>query len=198
MEPVKIADSDLQMMNNSLRDQFGIDTQSGKSIWRLVWSHDEFKKRHGTFEDRDSEGTLIRRVTETREVPKYRQWCDNRYILERLCVVPDYQRAELAGAIFSYEPIHTMMDKNSDYLPPRLDVCQFIINAIYAVQGKAPIPIKDFDPNDKNGQEAYRKRLDAIEEYLYGNDTDLQMNLKYGHAVGYGTTPHNAGNGKTH
>lgn len=183
MEPRKISESELESMNNALMAQFGIETISGRAIWKLVWSNDEMEKRYGTFEDRNAAGDLIRRVTETRVVPKYRQWNPDKYILERLVLVPKYQQEELAGATTSYEPIFTMMDKNGEYLPPRLDVCQFVIHSVYAAQGKAPVPIKDYDPNDKNGLEAKKKRIDDIMEYFYGNDTDLQQNLKFGHAV---------------
>lgn len=185
MTPYKISDSDLEVMNNQLATQFGIDTLSGRAIWRLVWSNDEFEKRFGEFEDRDSNGSIIRRVSEVREVPKYRQWNPDKYILERLVIVPDHQRQELAGAVQSYEPIHTMMDRNGEFLPPRLDVCQIVIQHIYAAQGKAPIKIADPRADGNNGLEAQKKRIDDIMEYFYVNDTELQQDLKFGHAVSY-------------
>ncbi len=70
--------SEVDRINNQLKDLFGIDTVTGLQIFRIVYSEDQLEKRYGTYDDYTKGGLYIRTVTEVREVPKYRQWIQKR------------------------------------------------------------------------------------------------------------------------
>ncbi len=163
-------------INKQLVDFFGIDTESNNPIWRVVYSEDQYEHRHGTYDDYTPNGLYIRTVTEVRYVPKYKQWIHNKYILERLVVIPDVSIPELPATRKSYEPIWVFQDKDENALPPRIDACQFIINTIYAAQYGTKNLKKFHDP--ESSQEAYletqKKRIDGIVEELFGEQSGLQ------------------------
>jgi hypothetical protein len=164
----------ISSLNRQLIDLFGIDTVTGKAIWRIVWSEEQFEKR---LMDVTDEG-LDLLYPQVREVPKYRQWIKERYVLERLVLVSDDSRKELAGLKQSYEPLYVFMNKDGDYLPPRLDVAQLVIDTVYAAQGKSSLA-KYKDPEfDKDlSLEMKIKKIEEIEEYLYGNETEVSDSL---------------------
>src|ERR1700756_2437048 len=84
---------DIQLINQRLRDQFGIDVASDQSIYRIVWSPDEVEYRRGLFQDFvPGTNILIRSIHETRLVHKY-NYLDPQYVLERL--MPNLQHNEL-------------------------------------------------------------------------------------------------------
>lgn len=165
----------IESINNQLIAHFGIDSLSGIPIWRIVWSEDQFEHRLGTFDDISPAGLYLRTVTEVRLVPKYRQWIHNKYILERLVVIPDYQQVELPKAKISYEPIWTFENAKGDALPPKWEACKFIIDTIYAAQYSNHSLARYTDPD--NSQEAVienqQKRVDKIVEELFGEDSGL-------------------------
>lgn len=178
MKIEKISDYDLAIINNGLKDRYGIDTITGAAVWRVVWSDDQFEKRLGTFRDITPSGIYLRTVTEVREVPKYRQWIELRYILERLVIVPDYQVQELAGNKISYEPIFTF--GITGYLPPKMEVCEIVIDSIYLAQyGPKQSALKakwlENDPelNPEQANEAKRKRIESLVDYFWGDSSGL-------------------------
>lgn len=177
---------DIEYINKQLKDEFGVDTITGVSIWRVVWSEDQFEKRLGTFDDITPAGLYLRTVTEVRLVPKYRQWIQEKYVLERLVVIPDWQREELPTAKVSYEPIFVFWDKNENYLPPKYIVAKFVIDTIYAAQYGTKNLKKYTD--DENSQEAsldqQRQRVDEIMEYLWGDQAAHYDAVKTKEAVG--------------
>lgn len=181
----KLADSDIERINTQLKENFGVDTLTGLPMWRVVWSDDQFEKRHGTFDDITPAGLYLRTVTEVREVPKYRQWIQQKYILERLVAVPEHQVTELAGAKMSYEIIWTFEDAAGRYLPPVYRACEFIIQTIYAAQFGTHNLKKYEDP--ENSQEAslelQKKRVDGIIEELWGDQSSLGGTTKTGESV---------------
>lgn len=181
----KIADSDLERINQSLREKYGIDTLTTLPMWRVVWSDDQFEKRYGTFDDITPAGIYIRTVTEVRDVPKYRQWIQQKYILERLVVVPDYQQKELVEAKLSYEPMWTFEDANGQYLPPRFDACEFIINTVLAAQhGTHNLKkYEDEESTQEKALESQRKRVDGLIEELFGEQSSLGGTTKTGESV---------------
>lgn len=178
MKPEKIAQVELDFINLWLKEHYGQDSFTGASIWRVVWSDDQLEKRLGTFEDRTESGTFIRRVTEVREVPKYKQWIQQRYILERLVAVPDYQVEELAGKKISYEPIFTF--GINGYLPPKIEVAEIVIDSIYLAQyGPKGSALKqkwlseDPELNPEAANEAKKKRIEALVDYFWGDSSGL-------------------------
>lgn len=174
MDPVK-DDISVARINQQLIDTFGIDTESTNAIWRVVWSDDQFEWRKGVFDDITPAGIYLRTVEEVRYVPKYRQWIHQKYVLERLVAVPEMNREELPASKTSYEIIWTFEDKDGNFLPPRFDACQFIINTIYAAQYGTKNLKKYYDPEAT--QEGYietrKKEVDKLVEELFGDQSSL-------------------------
>ena len=152
----------IESLNVQLIDLFGIDTISGQAIWRIVWSESQIEKRLTYY----TESGLQLLQPEVRELPKYRQWIHEKYILERLTMVPYVNRKELPTSVLSYEPIHVFEDKFGQYLPPRLVVSKFIIDSLYAASGKQSMR-KYVEEEDKD------KRIDELQEYLFSDETDV-------------------------
>ena len=188
-------ESIVKVINSQLRDLYGNDIVTGQSIFRVVWSEDQFEKRHGTFDD-FLPGTKIflRTITETREVPKYRQWIHGRHILERLVVVPEINQGELPSTKISYEPLWVFRkgddnETEEGYLPPRLDACKFIIDAILTAQSYNTMMITGQESKDKNNLKRYldpatgksseeivehgKKKIDGLVNELFGDETGL-------------------------
>jgi len=174
-------------INSQLKDLFGIDTVTGLPIWRVVWSEDQFEHRLGTYDDVTENGIYLRTVTEVRYVPKYRQWIKEKYVLERLVVVPDINKEDLPTAKISYENLWTFEDKNGNYLPPRIDAAKFVIDTVYAAQyGTKDHSLRKYhDP--ENSQEAYletqKKRIDGLVEELFGEQSSLEGTTKTGESI---------------
>ena len=167
-------------INDRLKSYFGIDTISGIPIWRIVFSEDQFEKRLGTYDDITPNGLYIRTVTEVREVPKYRQWIDKKYILERLVVVPEQNQHELPTAKISYEPIWTFEDINGNYLPPKWEAAKFIIDTVYAAQYSNHNLRKYIDDEDSQEKslELKQKRVDEIMETVWGEQSAFSDGIK--------------------
>jgi hypothetical protein len=160
----------IESLNRQLVDLFGIDTITGDPIWRIVWSEEQFEKR--LMDTTDSGLFLLK--PEVRLVPKYRQWIKQKFVLERLVLIPEISMPELPAIKTSYEPIFVFMDKNDNYLPPRIDVAKIVIDTIYAAQGKSNLA-KYID----NPDEEQKKRIEEIYEYLYGDETNVTDSLRY-------------------
>ena len=179
------SESDILIMNQKLKDAFGLDSISGLPIWRIVWSEAELEKRYGTYDDITPSGIFLRQVTEVREVPKYKQWIHAKYVLERLVVVPEINQHELPEQKLSYEPLWVFEDAKGNYLPPKWEACEFIIHAVLAATGKGSLSRYN-DPEDS--QEASldlkKRRVDGIIEELYGDDSGLAgSTLEGGNAI---------------
>lgn len=180
----------IDVINKSLKELFGVDTVTGLPIFRVVWSYDQMEFRHGTFDDY-LPGTqiYIRTVTETREVPKYRQWVNPpKHILERLVAVPEMNQAELPNNKISYEPLWIFGDSDGPYIPPSLEACKFCIDTVLEAQAvkKMMIDGKDIKPGDRrlvkyadpdSSQEAAianrEARISKLQEELFGEESGL-------------------------
>lgn len=181
----------VKSINQQLSEQFGIDTITGQPIWRIVWSEEQFEYRFGTYDDITPAGLYLRTVTETRWVPKYRQWIHEKYILERLVVIPDFNEEELPASKVSYEPIWTFEDKFGNYLPPKYEAAKFIIDTIYAVQYSNHDLARYRDPEDSQeaSLELKKQRVDKIVEELFGDELgQIGLDLLHGQAI---SVPHN-------
>lgn len=157
----------IETINNQLINLFGIDTISGQPIWRVVWSEYQFEKRLTFYTDSGIQ--LLR--PEVRMLPKYKQWVQKKYVLERLTIVPEINQDELPTTKTSYEPMYVFENKHGQYLPPRLDVAKFIIDSMYAAQGKTSLA-KYVEEED-----AKEKRIDDLQEYLFSDETDVSDHL---------------------
>lgn len=166
--------ADVERINNSLRDSYGIDTVTGQPMWRVVFSDDQTEKRITKFSD----GGIELMFPESREVKKY-PWIKHKWGLEQLVLVPEHQQRELCGIKQSYEWMFTFHDKDGKPLPPKYEVCQFVINLIEMAKDNAQAGVAKYveDP------EAAKKELAEMEEYLHGNETDVADHLMYGTGV---------------
>lgn len=159
-------------INRKLIDHFGLDTSTGQAIWRVVWSEDQYEKR---LMDVTDEGLFLLHP-EVREVPKYRQWIPEKWVLERLVVIPDMNSREIPEVKLSYEPMFPFQDNNENALPPKFEVCKFVIDSVYAAQGKQSLA-KYKEPTNQETLEIKRKRIDGLVEDIFGNETDISDHL---------------------
>lgn len=157
----------INTLNSQLENLYGTDFTTRQPIWRIVWSEDQFEKR---LMDVSREGlTLL--VPQVMEVPKYRQWIKERYVLEQLVIVPEVSVKELAGVKVSYEPMYVFQNAyNGEYLPPRMDAAKFVIDSVYAAKGKHSMR-KYVDEEEKNPIEARENRITKLQSELFGEDT---------------------------
>lgn len=164
----------LERINYELERDFGKQIDDRPS-WRVVWSEDQTEKR---WMDKTDEGFDLL-YPEVRLVKKY-QHIQERYVLEHLVPIPPNMQTDLV-ANASYEPIWTFEDRHRNYLPPSLDACKMIIEAIYASmqQKNAFTKYKD----DTATPEANQKKLQDMEEKLFGNETPVTDALAYGYGV---------------
>jgi hypothetical protein len=176
----------IESLNRQLIDLFGIDTITGQPIWRIVWSEEQYEWRYGTYDDITEYGLYLRTVTETRFVPKYRQWIQNKYVLERLVVIPESSSGDLPATKLSYEPIYPFQTNSGQYLPPRLDAAQFVIDTVLSAMGKSSLAKYQDPVNGLTGEdyvEMKNKELDILQEDLFGNETDTGDALAHGEAI---------------
>ena len=171
----------VESLNQSLIDLYGIDTSTGEAIWRVVWSEDQFEKRLGTYSDYTREGIYLKTVTEVRLVPKYRQWIKEKWVLEQLTVVPEMNMPELPTTKLSYEPMFPFEDARGEALPPKLEVCKIVIDSIYAAMGKKSLA-KYVDEEAINDPKRL-KAVNKIYEELFGNESEITDSLAFGTAV---------------
>lgn len=156
----------IDSINKQLVDLFGVDTVTGLPMWRVVWSEDQLEKRFGTYDDFTREGIYLRTVTEVREVPKYRQWIQAKFVLERLTLIPIINKEELPTQQLSYEPMYVFENFKGEPLPPRVDVCKILIDTLYAGMGKSSLA-KYKDDYSQYTPEAQNARINALMEYLW-------------------------------
>lgn len=152
----------VDLINKRLKDNFGIDTITGLPIWRVVWTTDQLEKRLTNVTESGIE--LIH--PQVIEMKKYIPSLQNRYVLERFVIVPEFQQKEICTAV-SYEPLFFFEDKNNNPLPPFYRICEFIIYNILFAQGQAGTLAKyKEDPDEKR-----REELDKMLELFFGNET---------------------------
>lgn len=100
---------------------------SGKPLYRLVWSDDQYEWRKGTFNEFCG-SIFLRSVTATKLVPKY-PFVQGRWILERWFPPEMVACDELPAANNenSYEPIFVFQDKNFNPLPLCLRAIEILV-----------------------------------------------------------------------
>ena len=164
----------LDSINESLRRLFGLDTVTGKSIYRVVWANDQYEQRLTKYTDYGIE--LL--VAEVRELPKY-AYLKDLYVLERLTIIPDVNAKELPTQKLSYEPLWSFVGQNGDPIPPTLLACKFIIDTVRAATGKESLAGKySSDPDMPNAPitnaeefgEHELKRLRKLQDELFGDE----------------------------
>lgn len=173
---MKIIPTEVDEINRQLREHFGADANDRDSpIWRVVWSDDQYEKRETEYND-EGYRLLFPRVA---VLPKY-QWIKERWILERLVLVPEVNSKELLGRKVSYEVIYIFETQQGVYLPPNFNAAKFVIDTIYAAQGKKSMR-KYVDDAVKD--ENRKARIDKLTEDLFGNETTVGDALAYKEGV---------------
>lgn len=176
---MKLPDSEISKLNNYLERDYGY-FEGLHANWQIVWSDDAIEKRlvtHNVF------GIELLRP-EVQERYKYKQYIHQKYVLERICPVPQGIETDMIGK-FSYEPLFVFMDKDENFLPPRYDVCKIVIvNVMLQSARKMGVEYKD-PRTEKDFKEMEIARLDELKDYLFSNETSITDNLAAGSAVGF-------------
>lgn len=158
--------AEIKRINRQLESHFGINTDDMRPMWRVSWSDDQYEKRET---DRTDAGIILL-YPEVRELPKY-QWVKERWILERLVVVPEAQVKELAEAKTSYECVWAFSSKDTTRpIQPSFAACKFVVDLIHAAMGKGSMS-KYIDPD--LAPDAAEKRIKEIELELFGDESGL-------------------------
>lgn len=176
----------IDTINRMLVDKFGIDTITGLPMWKVVWSEDQFEHRHGVYEDYSPAGIYLRTVEEVRYVPKYRQWIHDKYVLERLVLIPEINQGDLPATKLSYEPLFVFETNSGKYLPPRFDACEFVIESVLAAQGKSSLakykdPLSGLSTQDLVEQK--HREISDLQAELFGDETATGDALAHGEAI---------------
>lgn len=182
---MKINDKDLELMNRYLRELYG--ETDGKAHFRITWSEDEIEKRITQF---TKDGLQLLRP-EVRELPKYRQWIQAKYLIEKLTVVPQFIETDLVESL-SYEPLFVFENGKGDFMPPRLDVAKIAIEQVMQNLNSPGTYTKYKDPEAGQDSEEVRKvQLDNMYSQLFDNESDVTDALAYreGVAFGQGSSP---------
>lgn len=175
---------DVKIINQMLERNFGIDTITGKPMWRVSWSNDQYEKRLTNCTD---EGLSLL-YPEVRELPKY-QWVKDRWILESLCLIPDVNIGDLPSQKQSYECMYVFENQYThDALPPKYEACKFVIDVVHAASGKKSMK-KYVDEEAASPLEAKEKRIDGLLHELFGDESSLLGGTVTGEAVAYTGEP---------
>ena len=172
----------IETINQRLIDYFGKDTITNDPNFRIVFSDDQFEKR---WVDYSPEGfQLLNKVVEER--PKYRQYIQHKYLIERLTIVPDFVETDLVEKT-SYEPLWVFEDRYGNPLPPKWEVCEIVIDQVHraasnAIGRKIEDPSK-LESDPKIGAEVRLERIKKIEEELFGNETNVSDALATKNAI---------------
>lgn len=170
----------IDKINYFLEKEYGLAFNSQPNF-RVVFSEDQYEKR---WTDKTDDGFDLL-YPEVRLLPKYKQYIHEKYILERL--VPVTGDTDLTTEV-SYEPAWVFQDKNGNALPPWLDGCKYIIEALLTAAGHSGGHAKYIDPTST--PEGRKTQLEAVERELFGNENDTTDALAYGSGISMsGTLP---------
>jgi hypothetical protein len=158
----------IESINKQLLNLFGLDSITGRTMFRVVWSEDQYEMR---MTDRTDSGIQLL-TPELRELPKYKQWIKERFVLERLVLVPEADAKELPTIKLSYEPLWVFKGAEEQYVPPTTWACKFVIDTLYAALGKGSL-VRYVDEESKNPQEMKEKRINKLTEELFGDESSL-------------------------
>jgi len=182
---------DIVEINRKLSDTYGKFDTTDKAVWRIVWSEDQVEKRWMTH---TREGFELQQP-EVQEVPKYRQWIQEKYVLERIVAIPEFVENELVEQI-SYEPVWVFEDKTGKPLPPIWPAVHLIVEQVYKQAAKVTgAKYKDPEVVDpKMTKEDQLARVDRLVKEMFGDETDTGDALAYKEGV---TVPRNYEREKT-
>lgn len=166
----------IETLNQRLIDRYGRFLDTNHPLYRIVWSEDQLEKRKITH-TKDGFQLL---TPEIQEVPKYRQWVHNKFILENLHVVPEFSNTDLVEKL-SYEPLWVFETEKGEAIAPIWPAVEVIIET---QRGNMEGLTKKYaDPRDDNAREWHRQEIDKLAAELFGNETDTGDALKYKEGV---------------
>ena len=184
---MKIKGEPIADINKRLKEHFGStrDLQN----FRIVWADDEFEMRETKFTDEGFE--LL--FPEVRKLPKYAHYIRERFVLERLTVVPVFQRKELPTDVLSYEPVWCFEDMRTGvFMWPGWPLIKFIIDTINDNIAKAGLYTKYKHPlsglTPEQIKEVDTERVKEIERFLFDGETPVGDALAHGYGVGFTTS----------
>lgn len=163
----------IEQINKRLIEEYGY-AENNQPNFRVVFSDYQFEKRLTGYTD---EGFPLL-YPEVRELPKYKQYIQAKYILERL--VPVGPESDLTVKV-SYEPAWTFQDRNNCYLPPFFEGCKYIADALLSQAGRSSGHAKYKDPLIEPGERL--RQVESVERELFGNETETGDALAYGSGV---------------
>lgn len=163
----------LETLNQRLVDHYGIDSDTGRAMFRIVWANDETEKR--LMATLDTGIHLL--YPEVREVKKY-PYLEDLYVLERLVYIPYINQEELPVSKLSYEPLWAYKDGEGNPLPPIWNATKFVIDSLYAALGKKSLA-KYVDSEKNTTPEGREQRIIELEGELFGNETETCDALRY-------------------
>lgn len=166
----------LESINQRLKDIYGIETDSSNPIWRVVWSDDQLEKRQT-----DYVNGVFHLTPQIVELKKYGH-IQSKYVLERLVLVPEHQQKELCGIKKSYEPMWTFEDAHGNPLPPKWEVCEIVIDSVYAKQ-YGPQHLAKYKRTNEDEARDEAQRLAEIHAELFGNETEVTDALAHKEGV---------------
>lgn len=180
----KLPEKDLEIINRYLKEYYG--QTEDRPHFRLVWSDDLLEKRLVTS---TPEGILLARPM-VREVKKY-HYIDERYVLERLTVVPEFVETDLVEKL-TYEPVWTFEKKDEQtkevvYVRPNFAVCRFIIETLLEqIRTAGYTKYRDPESTPEEAKEAKEARINGLMHDLFGDETAITDALGYRQGVAYG------------
>lgn len=159
----------IEAINKRLADIYGIETDSSNPMWRVVWSTDQIEKRLTDYVD-----GVFRLTPVVIDYLKYAkdENTKDKYILERLVLVPEHQMRELCGIKKSYEPMWVFHDVHGNPLPPKWEVCEIVIDSVYSKQ-YGPQHLAKYKRTNEDEAREEANRLAGIQAELFGNETDV-------------------------
>lgn len=158
----------IEILNERLVEFYG-NFAPGMPNWRIVYSEDQFEKRKTEY-TREGFKMLNPIVT---ELPKYRQWIHNKYVLERVIPVPEGVECDLVDST-SYEPIWVFEHATTNEpLPPVWPVCYVVVESVMkAAAQKMGIKYKDPYSDPKEAPLIRKQELDELQLALFGEQID--------------------------
>ncbi len=163
----------LETLNQRLIDEYGLDSDTARPMFRIVWSDDQTEK----ILVNETESGVQLLFPEMKEIPKY-SYIKHMYVLERLVVVPDVHLKEMLGQKLSYEPIWTYCNGDRVPVPPIWSATKFIIDTLYAALGKMSLA-KYIDDEKNTTPEGREERIKELQLELFGNETVTGDALRY-------------------
>ena len=170
----------IESINKKLLEEYGTEFVNSPRF-RVVFSEDQYEKRWTNYTDEEFE--LIH--PEVRLLPKYKQFIQAKYILERLVPVPEEVETDLTTKI-SYEPAWVFQDNKGNYLPPFFEGCVYVIDALRAKMGAHDVHTRYKDKNESPEERV--AKLKKVEDELFGDESNMTDDLHSGSGVGFTTS----------